>query len=409
MNLNYILHQQNPWWQTGFDLSSLPEYNLKRRFLFHDIKEIYEKTKLMIFLKGLRRLGKSTLIKQLLIYLIEEKHINPDTIYFIELSQSFHDLQAFLTKVPKKSVVFIDEIQYEENWRDILKLYYDLNPETKIIFSGSALISFIKEKESLLGRFMSLNLKPLSFKEYLFLKYNSHSSVNVAGEKEFYDYIQFGEFPEVLFIEQEHLKHSYIKNSIIEPLLTSDITFYNIEKKKEFAGLIKTLAADIGQTINKSNISREIGLSRPILDKYIAILQDIGLIELLSNYYPSIREIISSDKKVYFHSINIALHLLGIQSYETFFVKSIKGHVIENVIFKYLDFLYDEIFYWRRKEKEIDFIINHNGILEAIEVKDKHSFHAAEREKYHKYATLLNIKECTIIYQGNLFEVLLKE
>jgi len=244
MELESLLISQNPWWNRDFNINQLPEYKLSRRFSFDDFSKYLNETSLMIFLKGMRRMGKSTLMKQMVIDLIEKQKVNPNDIYFIEFSQTFNDLPKVFQRIKSGSFVFLDEIQYCENWRNSLKEYYDLAKAKRIIFSGSATLGFTKEKESLLGRFIPIQLNPLTFREYLYLKYGKDFNKAYRNSIEWQTYIFYGEFPELLKMESNGLKYIYLRNSVIEPLVTMDISFYNVEKKTEFLNFLKTLAAN---------------------------------------------------------------------------------------------------------------------------------------------------------------------
>jgi len=166
MQLDSLLSLQNPWWKLNFNLRDLPEYKFKKRFAFTSLDNAFFGANLMLFLKGMRRLGKSTLMKQLIISLLQKYPNNAKDVFFLEFSESFSDLKALLSSVAhkKKVYLFLDEIQYCQNWRDLLKSFYDQNPHIKIVFSGSSNMAFSKEKELLMGRFLPLALTPLTFK-----------------------------------------------------------------------------------------------------------------------------------------------------------------------------------------------------------------------------------------------------
>jgi len=136
-----------------------------------------------------------------------------------------------------------------------LKLEYDLHPGRRVVYSGSAVSGYRKEKESLLGRFLTINVTHLSFKEYLYLKYESYSSIHSTPQEWGKD-IVFGEYPEILGMDQNDLKVMYLRDSVLEPLFTVDIDFYGIEKKNEFVNVVRVLADNIGGILNKKNLPR---------------------------------------------------------------------------------------------------------------------------------------------------------
>ena len=392
----------NPWWRADFSLHDHPDYKTRPRYAFPKLLQTFNETNLMVFIKGLRRLGKSTLLRQLALNLIESHRYKGSDIFLIEFSETFNDLETTLLNIPLAvSVVLLDEIQYCDRWRDTLKSFYDAFPQTKIIFTGSAAISFTQEKESLMGRFLPINLPPLSFHEYLYLKHgwagekNKNPFVNL---EEWYEFVQFGEFPETLKINSPDLRYSYLRESIINPLITQDASLYKVEKKQEFLMILKALASNIGQVINKSNLSAEIGISWPLTDKYLSILEDIGIIKFVSNYHKSVRKQILSDKKIYFSSINLCLSLLDIPSYKNLAIKEFKGHIFENAVFNELILKHPNLFYWRRNGNEIDFLTFESGKLSAYEVKSSSAMKKPEAGRYFRLAEKAGADEVSIIY-----------
>ncbi|MDP3983163.1 MAG: ATP-binding protein [bacterium] len=382
----------NPWWQSEFEPKSLPEFSLRKRFAYHRAQQVLNETKLMLQIKGLRRLGKSTIMKQLILDLLEQKvdlpKIEPQKIIFYEFSKLSTDLSNILQRAPQGSYIFLDEIQYCDNWRDVLKEHYDTNATTRIIFSGSATLSYTITKESLLGRFMPLDLKPLHYQEYLYLKYGSKDNLLLYNDAELWEYLQYGEFPELLQIKSDNLKQAYLQDSVLTPLLTQDISLYNVDKKEQFAAIFKAISSDPGQVVSKKNLAREIGLSRPAIDKYLAILTDVGLIKTISNYYTSSRKELRSDKKIYITTLNLALAYLGISDLKNFPTAAFRGHIFENFVFNELSVQHKQIYYWKRQSKELDFLVTKTDkTLLAYEVKAAASINQKHLAKYKRYAS----------------------
>lgn len=392
----------NPWWQDDFDLSSHPDFKTRPRYAFDDLLGVFHKTNLMVFIKGLRRLGKSTLLRQLALSLIKSKRFPGQNIFFIEFSETFNDLASILFDIPPGAVILLDEIQNCARWRDVLKRFYDAYPSAKIVFTGSAAITLVQEKESLLGRILPINLLPLNFREYLYLKHGwRNQDINpFINIQEWQEFVQFGEFPETLKIETADLKYRYLRESILNPLLTYDISFYHLEKKSEFLAILKSLANNIGQIVNKVNLSSEIGISRPLVNKYFEVLKDIGMIDLVSNYHKSTRKQTASGKKIYFNSVNLCLALLGISSYKNFLIKEFKGHIFENIIYNELKLKHPQLFYWRRRQNEIDFLAQENGAFLAYEVKNQEKVKKQEATQMNALVKKIRAEKATIIYGG---------
>jgi len=179
---------QNPHWDSDADYF-FDEKKYKRKLYFELLKYLDEKQILSII--GLRRVGKTVLLKQLSKYLIKEKNVAPKNIFFLSFDEaiaiSHNNLNNYLTiyldtartNINKTAYIFIDEIQYIDKWQHILKRYYDTRPNIKFIISGSSSI-FLRKKttESLAGRIYEFKLNTLDFNEYLELTEKNKQFIN---------------------------------------------------------------------------------------------------------------------------------------------------------------------------------------------------------------------------------------
>jgi predicted AAA+ superfamily ATPase len=395
------IQQQNPWWERSFDVGQMPEVAFGRRFAFSDIEKILQEMKLMIFIRGMRRVGKSTLMKQVIATLLE-KNVSPRKIYYVEFSEQFHDLSALLRIVPDDAFFFIDEIQYAKKWRDVLKVSYDTFPNRRVIYSGSAVLGFSEEKESLLGRFMPVDVWPLTYDEYLFLRFSDTDSEKMRSLDSWMEYIRYGEFPELLSVRDADVQRDYIRKSVIDPIITADISLYSVENKEAMSKLIRVLAHGIGMVVNQGVIAREIGVSRVTVKKYLQILEDMRLFEFVPNYYRTPRQSMLSDKKVYCRSLNIVMELFGIQSFDMIGQHAVKGQIVENAVYNELRKKHREIYYWRRKQKELDFIMSDQMRIHAIEVKSSSHVDERRKRKYERYANEASAQDFRLITLGDV-------
>jgi len=173
--LEEIIKLLNPWWKDGSVSKELAK-PYKRR-VFNKILDELDYRQIVI-LSGLRGAGKTTLLYQnieQLLKKIEPKHI----LYFNfdkrvkELIEIFNTYSR-LTNVDwkkEKIFVFFDEIAKLGAWASKIKLIYDAFPNIKFVVSSSSSIGLEQEAmENLAGRYFLMNIKPLSFVEYLELK-----------------------------------------------------------------------------------------------------------------------------------------------------------------------------------------------------------------------------------------------
>ena len=207
-----LLYQYNPWWEEDYNLTNIIERNKYLNVLKHNID-----TKQIIFLTGLRRVGKTTLMK-LLIKELLSKGINKKYIlyvsvddYLLQHKNLFDILDEYKKlhklRVDEKIYVFFDEITYQKDYHQQLKNLYDkFNIK---IFATSSSSSLLRDKKAFLtGRSLTVEINPLDFEEYkLFKGINLKKRDDILNESYFKDYMKDGGLPEnVLNPNREYLR-----------------------------------------------------------------------------------------------------------------------------------------------------------------------------------------------------------
>lgn len=357
---------------------------MKKRFLFSNLMERIDADDRIIIITGPRQSGKTTLLKQVS---AELKKNSRDT-YFFNLEDKDY-LTAFdespknlLKLIPKdrKAFVFVDEIQYLKDPSNFLKYLYDEHRENiKLIVSGSSAF-YIDDKfdDSLSGRKWLLTLYPMGFKEYLYFRDENlyrrclidhvdilQPSVRREIESLFEDYILYGGFPAVVTRMDNDLRKE-ILNEIINSFLKKDIKDSNIKDEDKFYHVLKLLAAQIGNLVNKNEICKTVGISQSAVERYLYVLRKTFYISLIGPFFNNISKEISKMPKVFFFDNGIRNMLL--KNFTPLEVRFDKGSMLENTVFRYFADTRNpgEIKFWRKKAgAEIDFVVNAN----AYEVK----------------------------------------
>ena len=172
-----ILERFNEWWLTGKVRKELAKP--KKRYVFPQMLMQAEKRQITL-LTGLRRIGKTTLFYQLIDYLLNK--VEPEKIFYFSFDEEKYSLKDVLETYEKRILkknfeecgklwIFLDEIQKAKDWFSTIKIFYDLYPNLKFFLSGSASLLLSKKAiEYLAGRFFEIQLKPLTFKEFLEMK-----------------------------------------------------------------------------------------------------------------------------------------------------------------------------------------------------------------------------------------------
>lgn len=364
-----------------------------KREIFNNILPWLGKEKILI-LKGARQVGKTYLMTEIKEYLENDKNQviylladNPDNK---NIFSSLTNLKFYLekyTNFPNQFIyLMIDEFQVINEPGLFLKNIFDAyKNKIQLIVSGSSALAINKNSEYLTGRAIHFNIDRISFKEYFDYKEGINNNyINIDNldqlklfwqnfEKKlnlyFKDYISFGSYPEVIITKNIDQKEIILK-SIIKTYIEKDIiNQLKIENIDGFNDLIKVLASQIGQLVNKQEISNTINLSINTLNKYLEILVGTYIINLVKPYYKNIRTEISKMPKVYLLDMGIYNYLLRSFTMDL----SSRGEVIENFIYKSLLNSYSKEyihFYRTVSGSEIDFVIeDDNNKLTIYEVK----------------------------------------
>ena len=372
-----LLIKQNPQWENK--KLELPKFerNLIKKL------ERYIAHKQIIAIMGLRRVGKTIIMKQIMSKLdVPEKnacYISFDDIDFQKYTLAEELINYFLefSVKTKKRYLFLDEIQKLANWQDLLKVYYDSEENLKIFISGSASLEIKKSKETLAGRLLTFHLPIFTFKE--FVRYHGMES-EISGEKIqreydikfltrkenyenlFRDYLIKGAFPELLKENDWEFIRKYIQESVIEKTIT-DISKITNSDEKEIYELFKLLNGSNAQLFEITNLSNILKINRNIVSYYLSLLEKSFLIKIVYNFTSSISKQVRASKKQHCAHSSIVISSLG-YPFEIINTE-VSGRLVESVIANSIE---EKISFWRTAQKdEVDIVLNEKNF--PIEVK----------------------------------------
>jgi uncharacterized protein len=397
------LEKWNKWWIEKVVDSKLSG---KRREFFYDLLPYFEKRQILI-VKGIRRVGKTTLIYQIIDYLIREKNINPYQILYFSFDEEIQEIDEIVKeyeqRILKKSLttfdrvfVFFDEVQKLKNWSNKIKILYDLNPNLKIFITGSSSLDIDKgSKESLAGRSFDFLLSSLSFKEYLEFKNFSYDTDRIdifRRELEFKlsHYILTSGFVELVDEEDEKFLSNYFLNSIIDRIIFIDIPqVFKIDEPELLSKILKIISSKPGMILDYKTLSSDLSRDHRTIENYIFYLKSSMLINVLYNYSGNF---ISSERKLkkFYPSIaSIPLLLFPEKrSDETFY-----SYIIESII---VSFLRASFFYRSSDSKEVDIVHNDNEIV-PIEIKYRAKIHEKDFNGLLNFLNKFEINKGTVI------------
>lgn len=349
--------------------------DFKERLIFSDLKDHLSKRQITI-ITGLRRTGKTTLVKKLLedfghknkIYFDLERVDNRELFSEKNYENIITALRSQGIDFGKKTLIAIDEVQLLPVIASVIKYLYDNYP-IKFVVTGSSSY-YIKNlfSESLAGRKKVFELHTLSFREYLDFQNINFEITKVAGKKfiaaeyerlkKYYEeYIRYGAFPEVALTKKISDKKDIVSD-ILSSYLNIDIKNISyIRDQKNLHNLLKMLASRAGTRLDYSKLSSLTGISRPSVYNYMDLLENTFVITRVPVVAKNPDREIVKAPKIFINDNGLLNQLAEVSS----------GVQFENAVFNQLKFYGKLQYYSLKTGKEIDFILNNKT---AIEVKE---------------------------------------
>lgn len=335
----------------------------------------HAQTPLVTVLTGMRRTGKTTLVKQLLEDLPNKNSLymdlqRPDNRELFDQKNYEGIREAFVVrglKADQPMIVALDEIQLAPESPGVIKYLAD-HHQIKFIVTGSSSY-YLKNlfSESLSGRKKVFELFPLTFGEFLGFKEvtfaekdwlkNEFDGLEYDRLSSYYEeYIRFGGFPQVVLAQSEAEKKDILAD-IMSSYINIDVrSLADFGDERNLYILTKLLAGRSGNKVEYSNLSRITGLSRPTVINYVRFLEKTYLINTIGIFTKSIdREMVKS-RKLYFCDTGLANTLAELSS----------GAQFENTLFNQLARI-GPIQYYANRNQEVDFVLDEKLAIEAKE------------------------------------------
>lgn len=333
----------------------------------------FKDTDFIKVISGVRRAGKSVLLKQYMDYLLSSG-IKTDHIIYINLEafkyqniKTQDDFSALikdlLPKDKENFYILIDEIQFVEGWQRVINSLRVSFPCDIVITGSNAKLLSGELATFLTGRYMELTVYPFSFKEYLESQDIDKASrqIDIA----YRDYERFGGFPSVIFSD-ESLKDA-ILSGIYDSIILNDIaTRGMIKDTPSLKRIVSFLADNVGQMVNPSKISNilkgeKITISNHTVDKYLELLQNAFLFYEARPYDVRGKAYLKQNSK-YFIVDN------GLRNQIVSYKNGNNGNRLENIVFLELIRRGYKVDVVRIDDKEVDFIAKQSDKVEYYQV-----------------------------------------
>ena len=357
---------------------------------------------LVKILTGVRRCGKSTIFEMIRQELLErgipEDHIVmkkytemdiPDTI----TAKQMYDELVSRVEYDKRYYFLLDEIQEIKGWeKAVNSLLEGMNADIYVTGSNSKLMSS-EISTYLTGRYISIPVFTLSFREYLEFKKESTQSYDKLLE----EYIKFGGFPIIALGEYEQQSAYQIVDGIYHTVVSRDIVKrHRINKQDLFDRVVKYVIENMGKTFSASSISNFLKsenrkVSIESIYNYLRWLEQAFIIFPCERYDMQGKSVLKTQEKYYLADVSFRYALFGYNR------KMLDG-VMENIVYLELRRRGYDVYVGKNNTKEIDFIAIHKDekiyVQVCVQIPENSNREVGNlmeiRDHYPKYVVTLN-------------------
>jgi len=325
----------------------------------------------VLLLTGARQTGKSALLSRI-VPGIESLSLDLPSL----AEQADRDAASFLSEHPAPLV--IDEVQYAPGVFRTLKAAVDQRRSQpgQYFLTGSQKFVLMKEvSESLAGRVDVFEVEPLSLNEVLRHLKISRPELIQAFLTQF---ILRGGYPELWAHEREEdaLDPYAFHRSYTTTYLERDLRqLIGIKNLRDFERLIRACAARSSQLLNKADLARDVGVSPPTVSEWLSMLEASNVITLLEPWFTNRTKSITKSPKLFFRDTGLLCFLLNIRSEGDLLQSPWVGAIWETFIFtelrKALELRSEagQLYFYRDRDREIDFVIQRAGRFDLLEAK----------------------------------------
>jgi predicted AAA+ superfamily ATPase len=318
--------------------------------------------KLVKVLVGQRRAGKSYILRQIASGLLSAGIKNENILYInkeyieltslhnaVELEQLYKAYKEVLNPTGKV-YIFIDEIQYIEEWERFVNSHsQDFAEPCEVFISGSNSKLLSGELATLLsGRYIEFEVLPYSYTEYC------EVTRQKKGSKSYKKYLQSGALPELFNLNDDEMKQNYISSIKDTVILRDIVSRYNIKDVRLLDDLFIYLVNTASNLISITNIinyfaSRKRKTNYETLSSYIGYLENSFLIHRAERYNIKGKDIISGNSKYYINDLSYRNYLYTGYDYGI-------GYLLENAVYLSLRRAGYQVYVGTIKDTEVDFV-----------------------------------------------------
>lgn len=347
-------------------------------------------------LTGVRRCGKSIILKMIIKKIKKEKNVDDEQILNYRFdSMEYEDMNTkelyleLKSKIlqSKKTYLFLDEIQEIEGWEKVVNtLASDFDVDIYITGSNSRMMSS-EISTYLTGSYITFYIYTLSFEEYLMFK-KSYMTLKDL-KQEFSQYVRLGGFPATHLQDYSQDEVYTIVKDIYNSTIFSDIVRRNqVKKIDQLERVVKYTFNNIGNTFSAKSISNYFKSEQRKIDNetvysYLEKLQKAYILHKCSRYDLQGKNILKTQEKFYLADVSLRYSELG------YTVDSVASS-LENIVYLELKRRGYNVYIGKTKDKEIDFVATKQNEKIYVQVTQEIK---SEKIQKSEYEQLLEIRD----------------
>ena len=320
---------------------------------------------------GVRRCGKSTLFElfkqELLASGVKANQIISINFEDLEYEplQEYHALHEYIVErlIPDIPVyVFLDEVQHVVQFEKVVGSLF-VKPNVDIYITGSNAYFMSSDIATLLtGRYVQVEMLPLSFKEF----HSAYSQQNLSDMDIYNLYIEHSSFPRLVHVEDDESIDEYLESILNTVVLKDIVTRLKITDVPLLLDIIKYLLANIGSLINPTKIANTLTsygrkTDNKTVEKYLQGLKDGLLIYEVDRFDVKGKALLQRNAKYYVVDSAFRKFLLSRTD-------SDRGHILENIVYLELVRRGYRVYVGHLQNGEIDFVAKKPHRLEYYQV-----------------------------------------
>lgn len=411
-----VLRQYNPWWRTPSAIKE--ESKPQKRLAYYVALKTLTHMSIRRFavLSGMRRVGKTTILYQIIDHLIDEG-VNPRNILYatfdnpiLKLVNAENVLSIYEAMYPTTGTryIFFDEVQYTDNWELWMKVIYDSRKDIRLIATGSA--SPVLEKgsaDSGTGRWSVLKIPTMSFYEYCRLldldlpllpddlrlsELKSMSPAQLGDlmdqftplQNHFNRYLMIGGFPELVLSDDDAYAQRMLREDVVDKVIKRDVlSLFNIRSPLLMEKLFLYLCMNSAEIFNATTASKELeNTSITTIESYIKALEMSNLIYLAKPMDVGSKGALKGKPKIFIADAAIRNAVLMID--DVLSDEKEQGAMVETTVYKHMVSFYQgspaNLGYFRKakdNQKEVDVVVELPRQKILCEVKYRNNSHVA--------------------------------